>query len=92
VNIIFLVAGHTKNAADCLFNLLKQHNRKSQVFTMSQLQETLDKNMYVECIKVGIEDFYDYGKFEDTLYKSAPLMGHTKSISFSIHLTKSRVF
>jgi hypothetical protein len=24
VNIIFLVAGHTKNAADRLFNLLKQ--------------------------------------------------------------------
>jgi hypothetical protein len=78
VNIIFLVAGHTKNAADRLFNLLKQQYRKCQVYTMSQLQETLDENTYVECIKVGVDDFLDYGKFEDTLYKSAPLMGHTK--------------
>jgi hypothetical protein len=45
---------------------------------MSQLQETLDENTYVECIKVGVDDFFDYGKFEDTLYKLAPLMGHTK--------------
>jgi hypothetical protein len=78
VNIIFLVAGHTKNAADRLFNLLKQDYCKSQVFTMEQLQQVLDSNQYVECIKVGPDDFYNYGKLEDTLYKTAPMMGHTK--------------
>jgi hypothetical protein len=78
VNIIFLVAGHTKNAADRLFNLLKNDYRKRQVFTMEQLRELLDGNLYVECIKVGAEDFRDYGKFEDDLYKSNPLSGHTK--------------
>jgi hypothetical protein len=37
VNIIFLVAGHTKNAANHLFNLLKKEYHKKQVFTMTQL-------------------------------------------------------
>jgi hypothetical protein len=54
--MIFLVAGHTKNAADCLFNLLKIAYRKSQVYTMEQLGEILNQNEYVECIRVGKED------------------------------------
>jgi hypothetical protein len=78
VNIIFLVAGHTKNAADRLFNLLKLTYRKSQVYNMDQLEEMLNRNQYVECIKVGKEDFKDYGSFEDSLYKTQPLSGHTK--------------
>jgi hypothetical protein len=78
VNIIFLVAGHTKNAADRLFNLLKTIYRKSQVYTMEQLQEILDENQYVECVKVGKQDFVDFGKFEDKIYKHSPLTGNTK--------------
>jgi hypothetical protein len=45
---------------------------------MDHLQKTLDKNQYVECIKVGSDDFYDFGKMEDRLYKQTPLTGHTK--------------
>jgi hypothetical protein len=52
VNIIFLVAGHTKNATDRLFNLLKIQYRKNQEFTMEQLEEKLNENQYMECIKV----------------------------------------
>jgi hypothetical protein len=78
INLIFLVLGHTKNAADCLFNLLKKTFRKSQVFTMEQLQKVLDSNEYVECKKVGKEDFRNYGKFKDTVYKHTPLTGNTK--------------
>jgi hypothetical protein len=78
VNIIFLVAGHTKNAADRLFNLLKVQYRKRQVFSMEQLQQTLDENEYVNCIKVDEDEFYDFGKFEDSIYKQTPLTGHTK--------------
>jgi hypothetical protein len=78
VNIIFLVAGHTKNAAIRLFNLLKLQYRKSQVYKMEQLEEILNVNKYVECVKVGKEDFYNFGKFKDKLYKQTPLLGNTK--------------
>jgi hypothetical protein len=78
VNIIFLVAGHTKNAADQLFNLLKMLYRKSQCFTLDQLQQVLDTNQYVECIKVGPNDFKNMGQFEDDLYSTNPLSGNTK--------------
>jgi hypothetical protein len=78
VNIIFLVAGHTKNVADCLFNLLKTLYRKSQVFSMEQLVTVLNKSQYVECVKVGTEDFCNFGKLEDKVYKHTPLSGHTK--------------
>jgi hypothetical protein len=78
VNIIFLVAGHTKNAADQLFNLLKVQYRKQQVFSMEQLQQMLDENGYVNCIKVDEDEFYDFRKFKDSLYKQMLLTGHTK--------------
>jgi hypothetical protein len=82
VNIIFLVAGHTKNAADRLFNLLKIQYRKKQVFTMEQLQQTLDLNQYISCVKVESDEFYDFGKFEDKIYKQTPLTGHTKKYQY----------
>jgi hypothetical protein len=78
VNIIFLVAGHTKNAADRLFNLLKIQYRKSQVYTVEQLVDVLNTNQYVSCEKVGKEHFFDFGKFEDKIYSSTPLSGNTK--------------
>jgi hypothetical protein len=78
VNIIFLVAGHTKNAADRLFNLLKNVYRKSQVYTMDQLEDLLNQNQYVECTKVGQNDFLNFGKLEDSIYKQSPLTGNTK--------------
>jgi hypothetical protein len=45
---------------------------------MEQLQKVLDSNEYVKCKKVGEEDFWNYGKFEDTVYKHTPLTGNTK--------------
>jgi hypothetical protein len=41
VNFIFLVIGHTKNVADCLFNTLKQLYRKRNVFTMGMLLQAM---------------------------------------------------
>ena len=37
VNFIFLMVGHTKNAADHLFNALKVEYRKKNLFTMKAL-------------------------------------------------------
>ena len=41
VNIIFLVAGHTKNACDRLFNALKSKYRESDIFSADKLIEVL---------------------------------------------------
>jgi hypothetical protein len=45
---------------------------------MEQLTDVLNTNQYVECVKVGKDDFYDLGEFEDKIYTSAPLSGNTK--------------
>jgi hypothetical protein len=45
---------------------------------MEQLEAILNENQYIRCDKVGEEDFHDYGQFEDKIYKSTPLTGHTK--------------
>ena len=37
VNFIFLIVGHTKNAADSLFNSLKHEYHKKNLFTMEGL-------------------------------------------------------
>jgi hypothetical protein len=92
VNIIFLVAGHTKNAADRLFNLLKQVYRKQQVYSMEQMVSILDSNEYVSCTKVGVDDFCNYGEFEDSVYKHSPLTGNTKNTNFSTRVAKRRVY
>jgi hypothetical protein len=42
LHFIFLVVGHTQNAADCLFNLLKQEYWKQNLFTFDELVRTLD--------------------------------------------------
>jgi len=44
VSCLFLVVGHTKNCADCLFYLLKINYQKQNVYTMVQLMEVLSKN------------------------------------------------
>lgn len=37
VNFVFLIVGHTKNAADRIFNLIKLQYRKRNLFTFAQL-------------------------------------------------------
>ena len=41
VRVIFLIVGHTKNACDRLFNSLKKKYRMSNIFTVTQLIQTL---------------------------------------------------
>jgi hypothetical protein len=45
---------------------------------MEQMVSILDSNKYVSCTKVGVDDFCNYGKFEDSVYKHSPLTGNTK--------------
>jgi hypothetical protein len=41
VNFIFLIVGHTKNAADRIFNLVKLQYRKRNLYTFGQLTEAV---------------------------------------------------
>jgi len=65
VNFIFLIVGHTKNAADRLFNSLKHEYRKKNLYTMEELIESLNVSTHVTVIPTRPEDFFDY----DSLFK-----------------------
>jgi hypothetical protein len=67
----------TKNAADCLFNLLKQDYRKQNLFTFDRLVRTLDKLTLISIHPTMAEDFLDYNKLLDSLYQ--PLTGNIKT-------------
>ena len=68
VNFIFLVAGHTKNAADRLFNLLKYAYRKENVATMEQLIELCGRSPQVTVVPVEDGDFRDYKTYLSGYY------------------------
>ena len=50
VNFMFLVVGHAKNAADRLFNSLKNEYRKQNIFTMEDLIDRLNQSDLVTVI------------------------------------------
>jgi len=70
VNVAFLVAGHTKNICDRLFNLLKLVYRKSNLYGMSGLLKVLNTAEDVTAVGVSPTDFYDWDALEDKIYKS----------------------
>jgi hypothetical protein len=76
VNVIFLVVGHTKNAADRLLNSLKNEYRKQNLFTFQGLVETLKKSLMVTIHPANPEDFLDYDKLMSSLYQT--LSGNIK--------------
>ncbi len=68
VNIIFLVAGRTKNDADRLFNSLKNEYRKQNIFTFEDLLETLKKSLMVTIHPAKPEYYLDYNKLMSSLF------------------------
>jgi hypothetical protein len=81
VNFIFLVVGHTKNAADRRFNNLKMAYRKSNVYTFNQLLEVCGKSPHVTVVPVVDGDFKDYETFLGLFY--GRLVGIKKGHVFS---------
>jgi len=65
VNSTFLIVGHTKNAADRLFNSLKHEYCKRNILTMEDLVFQLNVSTSVMVIPTSHDDFLDY----DTLLK-----------------------
>jgi hypothetical protein len=76
INFIFLIVGHTKNAADRLFNSLKTLYRKKNLYTFDQLVEALGTSRTITIHPAMSEDFLDYGKLFDFIYKK--LQGQVK--------------
>ena len=66
VQFVFLVAGHTKNAADRLFNNLKIEYRKENIFSMSELVKACSNNDYVKAHSIDWGVFYDWDTFLST--------------------------
>ena len=69
INFIFLVVGHTKNAADRLFNLLRVMYRKKNLYIFDQLVEALGMSRTITVHPTVSEDFLDYGNLFDFFYK-----------------------
>jgi len=69
VNFIFLIVGHTKNAADRLFNSLKHEYRKKNLYTMEDLIRSLDVSNSVTVIPTVPEDFNNYDAFCKDLFR-----------------------
>ena len=63
VQIVFLVAGHTKNTADRLFNLLEIDYRKENIFFLSELIRVCNQNEYVTAHKVDWKVFEDWNEY-----------------------------
>ena len=86
VNLIFLIKGHTKNACDRNFNLLKSEWRKRDIFTMDQTFEVLNMSDNVEAINVA-GCFRDWDKMYEKYYRKPEsgtiLMNHVFSFEYT---------
>ena len=69
VSILFLVAGHTKNTADRLFNLLKKDYRCHNVFSLTELIRVCNINQYVSAYKCIWTDFYNWDTFLNKIFQ-----------------------
>lgn len=70
INIAFLVAGHTKNVCDRLFNILKMTYRKTNVYTFEQLVGVLNTAQDVAPTPATKDDFKNWEALEDKIYKN----------------------
>ena len=65
-----MVAGHTENACDRLFDVLKALYRLSNIYTYSQLIQKLNVSKYVTVHEAHEEDFSDWAKFLKEFYRN----------------------
>ena len=68
VNFVFLVVGHTKNAADSSFNSLKLKYWKQNIYFMLDLIQCLNMSDSATVVPTKKEDFLDYDALFDDIY------------------------
>ena len=69
VKIVFLVKGHTKNAADRLFNLLKPSYHRKNIYTYDDLCTNLDANEFVTVHKMRQKNFHNHLEWQTEMYR-----------------------
>ena len=69
VKIVFLVKGHTKNAADRLFNLLKLSYHRKNIYTYDDLCTNLDANEFVTVHKMRQKNFHNHLEWQTEMYR-----------------------
>ena len=65
--MIILVKGHTKNACDRIFNLLKLDYRSFNIFTSDKMISHLDVNAQISVREMKSCEFFDFLLFSDNI-------------------------
>lgn len=68
VSLVFLVAGHTKNPCDRLFNLLKKGYRQKNLFDVDQTVSALNENEFTTAERFRADGFRDWDAFFNRYY------------------------
>ena len=68
VQFVFLVVGHTKNAADRFFNALKLYYRDENVFSMNTVIELCGRHPQVTATRVYFNDMYNWEDYLGSFY------------------------
>ena len=66
---VFLVRGHTKNACDRMFNILKNEYRKKNIYCEEALMKSLNFCSQVTAHKMLPEEFRDWDESFDLIHK-----------------------
>ena len=72
ISLSFMVVGHTKCLADGCFGLLKCKDRSSNVFTLNQLADVVNKSVAPNFAQIGGVWWYSWDEFFDIHFKKIP--------------------
>ena len=62
--------GHTKNAADRLFNLLKISYHRLNVYTYDRLISIVNQNEFITAHKMDPNEMFNFLKWQDLFYRT----------------------
>jgi hypothetical protein len=69
VNFVFYIVGHTKNACDRWFNTLKKNYRRRNIYSFTQLIDSMKTNININVTITKEDDFKDWDGFFNSVYK-----------------------
>ena len=88
VSVVFLVKGHTKNACDRMFNLLKAGFHKKDIETYEELLAVVNENEHVDAVSMEPVEFYSVSKTLNRFYKHLKPSETSRTHIFSIDLDR----
>ena len=84
VTLLFLVKGHTKNACDRLFNLVKLDYHRRNTYSYDELMESVNSNSDVDAMKMEKGDMRNYLEWQDKYYRTPKPGGFNQTHIFTI--------